>query len=75
MKTSYTQCLLKRNNVSHVSYVPTKFASLGAVLKIKGENGWIVTYVGTVVDTQPNVRQQIRRHLDNTGDALPKFKT
>jgi hypothetical protein len=43
--TSYTQCLLRRNGYYQVAWLPTKFAVLGATLRIRDdewEDGWVV---------------------------------
>lgn len=69
---SYTQCRLRREAVEQTAFIPTKFAELGAVLKIRGVNGWQVLLVGGTVDDPPNVRKQIKGHRKNTGDAMPK---
>ena len=69
---SYTQCTLEREKVSQGSFIPTKFAKIGSMLKLHGIDGWQVTTVGAIVQKPPNVRQQIKAHKDNTGDSLPK---
>lgn len=83
----YTQCTLERNlgtaTFRQVSYIPTQFARLAAVLRLKNDagqwvNGWKVVHVGSdAVDNAnaPDYRKAIRNHRNNTGDSLPsKFR-
>ena len=69
---TYTQCRLERENTFQTAYIPSKFARSGQILRIKGENGWRVAFVGATVDAPPNVRKMIKAHRDNTGDSEKK---
>lgn len=72
----YTQCRLKRFKEERVTWIPSKYAVEGKILKLKDNdnwtNGWEVIYVGATVDKCPNVVKQIKEHRNNTGDSLKK---
>jgi hypothetical protein len=82
MKTKYKQCGLqkKTNNgyISQVSWIPTKYAILNQVLKLKDENdkwedGWKITTVGTeVIEEVPDLHKAVRMHRKATGDSMKK---
>lgn len=72
MVIMYTQCLLRKNNTEQVAYIPSKFAKLNKILKISGDNGWIVIQIGQCTDVVPNIRKAIKEHRKSTGDSLPK---
>jgi hypothetical protein len=47
MKPNYRQCQLTKDNKKRVAWIPSKFALVGKVIKIKDDNGewndgWIV---------------------------------
>jgi len=44
-KYNSRQCLLNRNGLRTVSWIPEKFAIVGKFLKLKEENGWQVEEV------------------------------
>jgi hypothetical protein len=75
MKKTYTQCVLVKDNRTQLTWIPSKFAKLGEILKLKEHNvwedGWIVQFVGSE-GPMPNSRQLIRGHRKMTGDSLPK---
>ncbi len=83
-KRTYQQCQLLKNHRHgtsiQVSYIPTKFASKGNVIKLKKDNGewedgWVVDEIfGTPVveSTLPDWRKSIRSHRSTTGDSTPK---
>jgi len=56
--------------------VPSKYAVLGKVLKLKdkGEwtDGWAVVYVGDSREDPIRVAQLVKAHRENTGDSLGK---
>ena len=51
---TYTQCLLIRGNMSHRAFIPSRFAVLGDVLRIREEagwsDGWLVIEVGQTLE-------------------------
>lgn len=69
MKHLSTQCRLQRGSVYQTAWIPAKFASTGAYLKIQGENGWQVTSVGTtmrsaIVSGRSNEHRHYRANND-----------
>jgi hypothetical protein len=48
----YIQCILRKNNITHVAWLPSKFVILNKILKFKDvetgvwDNGWEIVYVG-----------------------------
>ena len=74
----YTQCKLEKENTHTTAYIPSKFAKLNKIVKIKTDDGWDcgwkVIFVGHTINEVTNVRQQIKKHRRNTGDSLPKEK-
>lgn len=73
----YTQCHLQhRHKVNTVSWIPAKFAKIGAILKLKNdgvwEDGWVVVGVGATSDNPPDAHNAVKEHRKNTGDSLPK---
>ena len=81
MAAKYKQCMLEKKMPGalqrKVTYLPTKFAKVGGVLKLKDEqgawdDGWKVLSVGSTEQEDSSVRKKIRQHRKNTGDALPK---
>ena len=78
MKT-YRQCVLQKQNLEQVSFIPSKFAVVGKVIKIKDSNdnwddGWVVMYAGQEVDEKsvPDSHDAIKAHRKKTGDAMAK---
>jgi hypothetical protein len=78
-KTKYTQCLLQKGEAYQTSWIPSKFAVVGMVLKIKDDadrwvNGWVVQAAYSEVEDEdlPDYRRAIRNHRKRTGDSLPK---
>ena len=82
----YAQCAMRRivtgASVVTTSYIPTQFARVGKVLKLKDSDnlwvdGWVVETVGDEIvegDTVPNYRKAIRNHRKSTGDSTPRLK-
>lgn len=75
----YAQCVLRKDNLEQVSYIPAKFANLNQVVKLKQEDGtwdegWKVTYVGAVVneDTIHDPYNAVKEHRKRTGDSMRK---
>jgi hypothetical protein len=81
----YAQCSMRRivdgSCVVTTSYIPTQFAKVGRVLKLKDSDdrwvdGWVVETVGDVVvegDSVPDHRKAIRNHRKSTGDSAPRL--
>ena len=59
----YRQCLLSRSNLKMVSWIPSQFAKLGMILRIKErstwQEGWKVEEVWSEQDDPPNHRDLI----------------
>ena len=70
----YRQCLLRRGATSQVSFIPAKFARRGALLRLRGENGWTVGEVYQTVDVAIDLHKSVRQHEKHTGDSLPRNK-
>jgi len=43
---TYTQCKLRRIATEQTAWIPSEFAKVGKLLKIKGVNGWRVISIG-----------------------------
>jgi len=71
----YTQCKLCKGGVFQTSWIPASFAQVDRVLKIDGDDGWVVkeTYATGPLPPQ-SASQMIRYHRKQTGDSLPKIK-
>ncbi len=84
MKTKYKQCGLclsiKDRSISQVSWIPSKYAILNAVLRLKDpntnmwEDGWVVTTVGDEIDQDdvPDWHRARKVHRERTGDSLKR---
>ncbi len=80
------QCAMRRivagASVVTTSYIPTQFAKVGRVLKLKDSddrwvNGWVVETVSDVIvegDSVPDYRKAIRSHRKTTGDSTPRLR-
>lgn len=74
MKTYYTQCLLKRNALRQVSWIPEKFAVVGNGLRLKESgiwvDGWEVMQVWQTIDEKhlPDSHSERKAHKVATGD-------
>lgn len=83
---TYTQCTMRRSTASGssvmTSFLPRRFAKLGAVLKLKAlddswVDGWVVEQVGgSAVDSSdlPDFRKAVRNHRKLTGDSTRRSK-
>jgi hypothetical protein len=79
-KDKYRQCTLVKNNVATVSYIPSEYAIVGKILKLKKDDdtwsdGWVVESAGALTSSPPDYRKDIRAHKKMTGDSLPKKET
>ncbi len=82
----YAQCAMRRivagASVVTTSYIPTQFAKVGRVLKLKDSDdrwvdGWVVETVGDkIVESErlPDHRKAIRNHRKSTGDNAPRLR-
>lgn len=43
---TYRQCTLKRGRFLQIAWIPSRFACLGAVLRLRDEDGWEVVSAG-----------------------------
>lgn len=54
--STHTQCSLQHGNTHTTSWIPTKFAQVGAVVKLKDKSGWhdgwMVTHAGTTLPSE-----------------------
>jgi len=60
------QCVLQKGNVHQTSWIPTKYAKIGKVLKLKGDNGWDNGWV--VKNTYSEISSDMLLNLE----TLPK---
>ena len=82
----YAQCAMRRivpgASVVTTSYIPTQFAKVGRVLKLKDSDdrwvdGWVVEAVGDVIvegERVPDYRKAIGNHRKSTGDSTPRLR-
>lgn len=54
----FKQCELKKNGSVQVAWIPEQFAHVGNYLELKGEDGWLVTFVGQIRITNEEVLEQ-----------------
>jgi hypothetical protein len=83
--TPYTQCTLEKvegdRTIRQTSWLPTKFAKKGKVLKLREDkfsewtDGWVVILVGETRDDRPYPSSDIMAHRNRTGDSMPKPKS
>ncbi len=72
----YTQCSLQKDNRSQVAWIPKKFATVDAILRIKQgedwEDGWKVMKTHQTVEEPCHYTKAVRVHRKRTGDSEPK---
>ncbi len=71
MKIYYMkQCKLRRRDKTTVSWLPTKFAVKGKILKLKGIDGWVVESVGNLIQPSDIIleRSQDYKHQRKVSD-------
>ncbi len=62
--------------MKQVAWIPSGFASMGRIVKIKQDDGswvggWEIVGVGSnEIDEVPDINKMIRGHRKNTGDSL-----
>lgn len=62
---TYKQCRLQNGNRTLVSWIPSKFAKIGRLLELKGEDGWEVLAVGSVEMNQGQVTKMRNAHKNH----------
>jgi hypothetical protein len=62
--------VLRRGNVTTVSWLPEKFAKSGKYVKLKGVDGWLVETVGCIRQSQEKTIERSRdyRHQRKSSD-------
>lgn len=78
--TGYYQCVLNKRTIGGiielVSFIPTEYATIGNIIKLKENNvwidGWVVVKVGEFSANPPDINKSVRQHRKRTGDSLPK---
>lgn len=79
----YNQCTFVKNlgfgkKLTYVAYIPTTYAKLYNIVKLKRndvwEDGWEIWQVGPKVDEKalPDAHAEVKAHRRRTGDSLPK---
>lgn len=63
MTSFYRQCTLTRGTTSEIVWIPEQFAVSGKYLKIKDDNGWQVTHVGTSRTEGSYLKEHERNYL------------
>ena len=48
----HTQCLLRKGNTEQISWIPSKFAKVGRILRLKDDDGWEVISAGHSMDSK-----------------------
>lgn len=69
MAEYHKQCLLlKEGRIHRMAWIPEKFAIKNKVLKIKGEDGWVVHKVGSRQESSivRNNSQEYKKHRNGT---------
>ena len=71
----YTQCKLKKDNSYQMSWIPSQFAKVGKVLKLRDEgtgewdNGWVVEAAySTRTWKEVNAASQLHKHQRKASD-------
>ena len=74
--SKYKQCLLVRDNIQLITWLPDSYAVVGDVVQLKkGQlwvDGWIVIKVWGSLATPIHVAKAIRDHRHRTEDDTPK---
>lgn len=66
----YIQCMLEKDILRRIAWIPVRYAKKGKVLNIAGDNGWKVISV-YALDTEEDMkkRQQNRKYWRKHTDA------
>lgn len=70
--TGFVQCALVNGTRHQISWIPARYAVAGKILKLCGEEGWLVKSTGARACRAPHVPGLIRQHERNTGDSERK---
>ena len=63
-KIIYTQCLLRKDGYEQVAYIPQKFATVGRMLRLKGDDGWQVKEVFSIATLDEiEVNKPVIQHM------------
>jgi hypothetical protein len=79
MTNDYRQCKLVNGDTNQTCWIPSKFAQIGRILKLKTNGqwigGWLVKDIYPYTIDKPIYSEKmIRSHTKRTGDSLPKEK-
>lgn len=66
----FKQCVLRKNNVVEVAWIPEHFAHKGHILMIKEDDGWEVEFVGKyrMLDEDVSERSQDYKRTRKASD-------
>jgi len=74
----YRQCVLNKESLTQTSWIPSKFATVGQILKLKRpdgdwDDGWKVTFAGAEVEEQylPDLHKAIKKLWKDTSGSVP----
>lgn len=70
----YRQCTMRNGARTLVSWIPNKYARVGLVLRLSGEDGWQVINAHQRLEERfiPDAHAGARGHRRRTGDSLPR---
>jgi hypothetical protein len=68
----YNQCFLTNGNMQKTAWIPSKYAKMGDVLKLCGQDGWLVESVGVLAEHPPS--RAWTKHRGNTDVPHGTFK-
>ncbi|KKN11219.1 hypothetical protein LCGC14_1028770 [marine sediment metagenome] len=61
---NYNQCLLVKGKRQQVAWIPGKFALMGKILRLKDEDGWLVSQVYNQLDMDKiRANEDARHHM------------
>jgi hypothetical protein len=67
---------MRRKDTHLVSWIPSKFAKVGGVVKLKDDgkwtDGWVIQWTGSTGEIPEETKKLIKDHRKATGDSLPK---
>jgi len=58
---NYTQCKLRKGSLNQVTWIPSKFAKVGKVLRLKNDDGWVVEEVWKT-EPEKYVKERCKDH-------------
>jgi len=69
-KDNHNQCKLKRGKWFTYSWIPSKFAKIGKIVKLRGEDGWeVIEVYGKSNSKEVNKRSQDHKHQRKASDV------